>query len=74
MQRVWKVVAVAVISSPLLIAAGCASQDEVNALRRDVDALKADVANASAQAQKAAAAAQSAADKADRIYRRSLRK
>ncbi len=74
MHTVSKIVALAIVSAPLLMAGGCASEDAVSALRRDVDALKADVAKAREDSARAAAAAEKAAEKADRIYRQSLRK
>lgn len=74
MHTLSKFVALTIISAPLLMVGACASEDAVSALRRDVDTLKADVAKAREDSARAAAAAEQAAEKADRIYRQSLRK
>lgn len=72
----------------LVLVAGCATRAEVNELRSDIDKLRGEMANtqqmataasqsaaqATAQAMAAAQSAAAAAEKADRVYRESLRK
>jgi hypothetical protein len=65
-----KVVAVATLT----LLGACASQSEVDALRADVAQAQADAAEAKQRAANAEAAALAAQERADRIYRESLRK
>ena len=66
---------------PLALVAGCVTRAEVDALRTDVNKAQATAEAAqrgadyaAAEARKATAAANAASEKADRIYRESLRK
>ena len=69
------------ITLPLLAAAGCATQEEMSALRTEVTtsqemarAAQSEAAVAAEEAARAARAAENAAAKAERIYQESLRK
>ncbi|MCP5367200.1 MAG: hypothetical protein H6907_12100 [Hyphomicrobiales bacterium] len=58
----------------LVFMAGCATKAEVEALRADVVKAQQTADSAEQRAMSAEAAAKAAAEKADRIYRESLRK
>ncbi len=95
MRALSKVAIALIVASPMLLAAGCAMQSDVDALRAEVDALNSDMARTHDMAQEAArdadvaameartaanageqaaVEAKTASEKADRIYRQSLRK
>ena len=58
----------------LLLLAGCATQAEIDALRADIVKAQETAQSAEQKATQAEIAAKAAAEKADRIYRESLRK
>jgi len=64
---------VAAVAALALLSA-CASKSDVDALRADVAQAQADAAEAKQRAASAEAAALAAQERADRIYRESLRK
>lgn len=64
---------VTAVVAPLLLGA-CVSQSEVDQLRTDLESAKADAAEANRRAAAAEDAARKAEERADRIYRESLRK
>lgn len=64
---------IAAVAAPLLLGA-CVSQSEVDQLRADLERAKADAAEANRRAAAAEDAARKAEERADRIYRESLRK
>ena len=61
------------VAAPLVLGA-CVTQSEVDALRAELERAKADAAEANRRASAAEAAARKAEERADRIYRESLRK
>ena len=83
-----KIVIASVFVPALLLGAGCATREDIDSLRSEVTAMRTDLigirsvateAAASAKmsaeaAERAAAEAKAASDKADQIYRQSLRK
>lgn len=69
----FKLPLIAAVAAPLLLGA-CVSQSEVDALRTELEKAKADAAAANQRATAAEAAAREAQERADRIYRESLRK
>ena len=71
--RSYRLPLVAAIAAPLLLGA-CVSQSEVDQLRADLERAKADAAEANRRAAAAEDAARKAEERADRIYRESLRK
>jgi outer membrane murein-binding lipoprotein Lpp len=88
MRYVPKVLMASIFVPALLLTAGCAQQKEVSILRSEISAMRSDLdriqsvsqeAAASAKksaeaAERAAAEAKAASQKADEIYRQSLRK
>ena len=72
-NRWFKLPLVAVLAAPLVLGA-CVSQSEVDQLRTELEQAKADAAEANRRAAEAEAAARAAEERADRIYRESLRK
>jgi outer membrane murein-binding lipoprotein Lpp len=81
MRYLPKEVKLAAVAAPLLLVAGCASQSEIDSLRAEVQkaqemakAAEDRAAAAEAEAQRAANEAATASEKADRIFRMSLKK
>jgi len=88
MRNLPKALLASVFVPALLLSAGCASQEEIKTLRSEVSALRsdldrmqsvsqeaaADAKRAADAAERAAAEAKAASQKADEIYRQSLRK
>lgn len=81
MHYMPKALMASVFVPALLLTAGCATREEVDTLRSEVSAMRADLnetksaaMRAAEAAERAAAEAKAANQKADEIYRQSLRK